>query len=248
MKLAFSRPTSTIEEQEILFKHYQAVGYDGLQLKHSQYAPYIGSPEIFLEAWGNPKGVASALIAGGSLDEENQQHLRKLFTFAEKAGSEIIVFCHSLPRKGVTADDIRAYAGILSELGKEAGQKGVKLSLHQHYDNPVMYKEDIDVFFSSVKDDAVGLTVDTAHLVKSGITDVADIIHTFHSVIDNFHLKDFADGDWKVLGKGDIDFQPILQAIRDIGYNGWISADEESGDGIIEGLQECYRFMVEGLG
>lgn len=247
MKLAFSRPTSNLQEQKLLFSSYQSAGYDGLQLKSSQYAPYIEKPGLFLEEWEGPKGLASALIAGGTLDEDNQMQLRKLYSFAEQVGTDIIVFCHLLPRQGITSENIRSYAKTLSELGKEAEQHGLKLSLHHHYNNPVMYKEDMKIFFNEIKEDLVGLTVDTAHLVKSGITDIKDIIQSFSQFIDNFHLKDFGDGDWKVLGKGKIDFQPIFEAIHDIQYKGWISADEESGDGIIEGLNECYEFMVQGL-
>jgi sugar phosphate isomerase/epimerase len=121
------------------------------------------------------------------------------------------------------------------------------LSLHHHFDQPVMHREDFDVFFERIKAREVGLTIDTAHLAKSGITDAAEVITSFGPFIDNFHLKDFAGGEWRVLGEGVIDFAPIFGAIGDIRYSGWISADEESGGGIIEGMRACLTFMREGL-
>lgn len=96
---------------------------------------------------------------------------------------------HGIPRAEVGQDDIRRYADVLSDLGLEAQQQGIKLSLHHHYDQPVMYRDDFDIFFDQVKDKSVGLTVDTAHLVKSGIEDVAEVIRSFGHVIDNFHLN-----------------------------------------------------------
>ncbi|QYR22508.1 sugar phosphate isomerase/epimerase [Paenibacillus sp. sptzw28] len=247
IKLAFSRPTSISEEQTLLFEQYRTTGYDGLQLKWGQYSPYLNEPERFKEQWGHLSGVGSALIAGGSLDETNVELLRSIYRFAAGIGTEMIVFCHGIARADVTADDIRRYADVLSELGLEAQQHGIKLSLHHHHNNPVMYREDFDIFYDRAKQGAVGLTVDTAHLVKSGVEDVAEIIRSFRPVIDNFHLKDFEQGEWKVLGHGAIPFDPIFQAIRDIGYSGWVSADEESGSGVLEGMQDCYAYMRNGL-
>ncbi|ULL16733.1 sugar phosphate isomerase/epimerase [Paenibacillus sp. H1-7] len=248
IKLAFSRPTASIEEQTLLIRNYGAAGYDGLQLKGGQYAAYLEQPEVFKEMWGNPSGLGSALITGGRLDASGIDQLRSIFRFASKIGTERIVYCHGLSRAAVTADDIRRYADILSELGLESQQQyGVKLSLHHHYDNPVMHREDLDVFFEQARDQSVGLTVDTAHLVKSGIHDVAEVIRSFGHIIDNFHLKDFEQGEWRVLGQGAIDFSPIFEAINNIGYNGWISADEESGGEVMEGMQACCAFIRNGL-
>lgn len=249
IQYAFSRPTATPDEEQALITNYLDVGYDGLQLKWSQYTPYLDNPKQFIERWGQPQGIGSALITGGSLmDEDSQQQLRKLYSFAKSIGSEIIVYCHGVSRNSVTHEDIKRFAKVFEQFGKEAEQKGLRLSLHHHYDQPLMYREDFDIFFDQLKDNsAVGLTVDTAHLVKSGIHDIADVIRSFGGFIDNFHMKDFSNGDYKILGYGEIDFDPVFQAIRDIRYKGWVSADEESGGEMIEGMRECLSFMKKGL-
>ncbi len=204
VKFAFSRPTATDEERNRLFTGYRPAGYEGLQLKSGQYAPYLKEPERFLEEWGHLDGVGSALITGGSLNEQGIDELRERFHFGRMIGSELIVFCHGVSRSKVTAEDIRKFADILSELGQEAQQHGLKLSLHHHYDQPVMYREDFDIFFDRVREGTVGLTIDTAHLVKSGLADCAELIRSFKSVIDNYHMKDFANGEWQILGRGKI--------------------------------------------
>ncbi|WP_274649242.1 sugar phosphate isomerase/epimerase family protein [Paenibacillus humicola] len=246
IKLAFSKPTKSPEEQTELFGSYRSFGYEGLQLKYNQFMPYLEEPERFMEQWGHLEGAGSGLILGGKLDEEGRAVLRRLFAFAKGIGTERIVFCHLVAREGLTGEDIAGYARILSRLGKEAREQGLRLSLHHHYDQPVMHREDFDIFFGHVEEESVGLTVDTAHLVKSGISDIAEIIRSFRHVIDNFHLKDYANGDWMVLGRGGIPFDPVFRSIREIGYSGWISADEESGGGIAEGLKDCYAFITNG--
>jgi len=244
MKLAFSKPTSHEERQE-LFTHFRAAGYEGLQLKHGQYAEYIDAPERFIEQWkGEAAALASGLIAGGNLDDAGIASLRKLFRFARVVGTERIIFCHSQPRAGLTNADIQRFAHILSELGKEAQQYGTALSLHHHYNQPVMHRLDFAVFFEAVENDAVKLTVDTAHLVKSGIDDIAGILLDYRHVIDNIHMKDIANGEFKVLGQGTIDFVPIFSALQEIGYDGWLCADEESGSDLNGAMEACARFLA----
>jgi sugar phosphate isomerase/epimerase len=50
-----------------------------------------------------------------------------------------------------------------------------------------------------------------------------------------------------VLGDGEIDFGPVFQAIHDIGYDGWVSCDEESGSELRGALEQCYGVLAQGL-
>lgn len=247
MKLAFSAPDRGPEERRALLTGYRAAGFDGLQLKRRQYDEFLPDPERFLAEWGHEAGVASGLITGGDLGEDAIADLRRVIRFAAIAGSERIVYCHGLPRAAVTDDDIRRFAGLLSELGAEALGAGVQLSLHHHYDQPVMRRADLDLFFAHTVDRSVTLTIDTAHLVKSGVTDIPGVIRDFAPFIDNFHVKDIADQVFVPLGDGSIDFGPVFAAVVDVGYDGWLCADEESGAAIGDAMGASYRFFAASL-
>lgn len=247
MRLAFSAPDRGPDERSELLHGYRAVGFDGLQLKRRQYQEYLDDPERFLKEWEQHPGVASGLITGGDLGEGAIADLRQVIGFAAAVGGERIVYCHGVPRASVAADDIRRFSHILADLGEGARAQGVQLSLHHHFDQPVMYRPDFDVFFAGITDRQVTLTVDTAHLVKSGVTDVDGVIRDFAPFIDNFHVKDIADGAFAPLGQGGIDFGPIFAAIREIGYDGWLCADEESGAAIVEAMGASYRFFAASL-
>jgi inosose dehydratase len=249
MKIAFSKPTRDEQERALLFSHFRSSGYGGLQLKAGQYQQDLARPEHFVEQWGtDARDIASGLIAGGRLDSAGIARLRMLFAFAGALGSERVIFYHDLPRQEVSQADIKSFAKILSELGKEAQQHGVALSLHHHYNQPVMYLEDFATFFEAVSDQSVELTVDTAHLVKSGIDDIAGVIRDYRQVIDNIHVKDIANGEFEVLGRGTIDFEPVFSALREIGYKQWLCADEESGNDLLSSLQECAQFLLTKTG
>src|SRR5579859_1164628 len=162
MKLAFSKPTRNADEQHNLFSRFHSFGFEGLQLKQSQYWGDVDHPERFIEQWGqDAPAIASGLIMQGLLDEAGIASLRRVFTFAQAVGSERIIFCHCQPRQGLSRADIKSFAHLLSDRGKQARQHATSLSLHHHYNQPVMYREDFEVFFASVDDQSLGLTVDT---------------------------------------------------------------------------------------
>ena len=245
MKIAFSKPTPDRAGQRALFEEFRPAGYAGLQLKGGQYASYLGDPAGFTATWGDTPGLTSALITMGTLDEQGVARLRQIVAFGAATGSERVVFCHDHPRDGVTHADLRSFARTLSAVGRETAEQGVALSLHHHYQQPVMHYEDFGIFFSAA--DHVGLTVDTAHLVKSGVTDVPALIRDFAPVIDNLHLKDYADGQWRLLGQGTLDFKAILTALTDINYQGWLCVDEESAAPLEEGLKVSRSYLRDTL-
>lgn len=119
------------------------------------------------------------------------------------------------------------------------------LSLHHHYDNPVMHRRDFDVFFDAADHDAIGLTIDTAHLAKSGVDDIAGLVVDFASVIDNFHLKDFADGEFRLLGEGTLDLDKLFVTLHTIGYNGWLCVDEETNANLLDAMNLSIQYVHE---
>ena len=244
MRLAFSQSTSDVGT---LFGEFKTVGYDGLQLKGGQYEPYLNEPKRFLDEYGDRPGAASGLIVSWFENDAQTEHLKKVFAFGAAVGTQLVAICHNVPRDGLTSTEIKSFAKSLSAVGREAKDSGLRLTLHHHYGQPVMHREDFSIFFDAVEGQAVGLTIDTAHVAKSGINDFAELIRSMQSVIDNFHMKDLTDGKFKVLGEGQIDFAPIFAAIRDIGYDGWMSADEESGADVISAMKQCYQFLSDGI-
>jgi inosose dehydratase len=243
--LAFSTPTHSLEEQRELFRGYRAAGFGGLQLKASQYLPFLHAPAQFQEEWGMENGAASGLICGNALDAEGCTALRRIVAFASAIGSERVIFCHGLSRQGLTRNDISGFADLLSELGAQAQSQGVALSLHHHYDQPVMTRDDLREFFDIARPGTIGLTLDTAHLVKSGVLDVPSIIREFGASIDNVHVKDFSHRQFVPLGQGEIQFAPIFAALQEIGYAGWLCADEESGVSVTVGLRDSAAFFAK---
>ena len=244
MKIAFSKPTRNDEQQRELIATFRDCGYEGLQLKLGQYRAYIEDPPGIFADHPQLHGAISGVIVGVRADDEAAvAQLRKVTRFANRVAADLIVV---VPGGG--RDDIPGIAGQFAELAKEAADTGARLTLHNHADSPIMLPDDFEVFYEQGADTPYGFTVDTAHLVKSGVPDIQGVIRAFAPSIDNFHIKDIAAGEWAVLGDGEIDFDPVFRAIRDIGYDGWVSCDEESGSELRGAMTQCYRVLADGLG
>jgi len=89
----------------------------------------------------------------------------------------------------------------------------------------------------------LGLTVDTAHLARSGVEDLPGFIDAFGPFIDNLHLKDYADDDWRIVGQGDLDLVGVLDALDRAGYDGWLCIDEESSASLADGFRESREWL-----
>ncbi|GAA2089911.1 hypothetical protein GCM10009840_30930 [Pseudolysinimonas kribbensis] len=239
-RIAFSKPTRTDADTEALLGGFRAAGYDGLQLKMNQFTPWLDDAGAFRARYPEP-GVASAVIFFDVPDAAGEERLARVIEFAGAVGSERVVYCQNRTHEGVDRALLEAYATSLSGHGRRARELGVALSLHHHFDQPVMTPDDVRAFFGAVQtadgSPLVGLTVDTAHLAKSGVEDIPGFIAEFAGVIDNIHLKDYADGQWRLFGQGDLDLVGILSALRDVGYPGWICVDEESSASLEDGLR-----------
>ena len=247
MRRAFSKPTPDDQTFQALMTDFRASGYEGLQLKMGQFVPYLEDPDGYLTRWGADKGRASALIYFDTIDGPGAEKLAATTRFAAAVGSERVVFCHNHGRDGVTVDDLRGFARTISGFGADAAARGVALSLHHHFDQPVMHPADVETFFGAVEPGTVHLTVDTAHLAKSGVTDIPGFLRDYAELIDNIHFKDYADGQWRLLGQGDLDLTGILAALVETGYDGWLCVDEESSADLRTGLTVSRDWLDEHL-
>ncbi|HEV2634057.1 MAG TPA: myo-inosose-2 dehydratase [Actinocrinis sp.] len=135
----------------------------------------------------------------------------------------------------------------LEELGKIANSAGMKLSYHHHMGTGVMTRPDIDRLMASTDPNLVHLLLDTGHAAFAG-DDPLDLARTYADRIGHVHLKNvryeyvsqvrelglsFQEGVelgvFTVPGDstGGIDFRPILEALADGDYRGWLVVEAE---------------------
>jgi sugar phosphate isomerase/epimerase len=131
---------------------------------------------------------------------------------------------------GAAADDAppAVHLGRLVEgcrrLCDAAARRGVRLAFEPE---PGMF---IDTMarFAELRDrvahPAFGLTIDVGHLHCQGETPIAEHLERWRDLLGNVHIEDMRRGvhDHLMFGEGEIDFGPVLRALREIGYAGGV--------------------------
>ena len=140
--------------------------------------------------------------------------------------------------------DVAAYGRRLTALAEHCAGEGVPLTFHHHMGTAVETEAELDAVMNATGE-AVGLLLDTGHLVFAG-GDNAAVIAKHGKRINHFHTKDiradvlagidrnaesFLDcvlkGVFTVPSDGMIDYDDIMKRLFDVGYEGWVIIEAE---------------------
>jgi len=132
----------------------------------------------------------------------------------------------------------------LAVVAAHVGAHGLKFAYHFHLGTVVERQDDLERFIA-VTPDQVGFVVDTGHAALAGV-DAEALIRRHPARIAHVHAKDvrrnvFEDGQanrrsflervvagiFTAPGDGDLDFAPVMRALVDIRYAGWIVVEAE---------------------
>lgn len=141
-------------------------------------------------------------------------------------------------------DEMKAYAGKVTQFGEWCAAQGMPLSYHHHMAAVVETETELDAFMNH-SGAGIPLLLDAGHLAFAG-GDVLRAIDNHHARINHVHVKDvrmdvidkldrskqsFLDavalGAFTVPGDGSLDFGAIVQKFADYGYEGWFVVEAE---------------------
>ena len=234
---------------------------DNIDARHQSILP----PDIWGD--GDPAGVQKR-AAQGVIDAAKAAKKLGVDVVNGFTGSSIWHYLYSFPP--VTADMIDAgyadfakrFTPILDAFKKE----GIKFGLEVHPTEIAFDIASAERAVEAVKGhECFGFNYDPSHLGYQGV-DYVKFIRTFGSRIFHTHMKDvwwghgdgtvgvfgghteFADPrrfwDFRSLGHGDIDFEEIIVALNDIGYQGPLSVEwEDSRMDREHGAKEACEFV-----
>lgn len=115
----------------------------------------------------------------------------------------------------------------LEETLAYAAQQGVAIGFEPE---PGMLVDSMDRFeqlLGRIDDDDLRLTLDVGHLHCQRETPIAEQIRRWAPRLVNVHIEDMRAGTHQHLmfGEGEIDFPPVLQALRECGYTGGVHVE-----------------------
>jgi sugar phosphate isomerase/epimerase len=97
-----------------------------------------------------------------------------------------------------------------------------------------------------VKLDFFRLTIDIGHLHCQGEVPIADHLRRWAGLLANVHIEDMRAGvhEHLMFGEGEIDFSPVIAALREIEYDGLVGVElSRHADRGPAAAEQAYRFM-----
>lgn len=147
-------------------------------------------------------------------------------------------------RPALAAKDWAEFGHKLTAVAEHLAERGVHMAFHHHMGTVVETEAEIDRLIENTGK-AVGLLLDTGHLVYSG-GDARAVATRHAGRINHIHCKDIrkpvltrakaadlsfldavVDGVFTVPGDGFIDYPSILAVLESNGYEGWLVVEAE---------------------
>jgi sugar phosphate isomerase/epimerase len=102
-------------------------------------------------------------------------------------------------------------------------------------------------FMKGINSDHVRLNFDIGHFYCVG-EDPAELVHELSDYTEHFHLADIASTrvhNHLIPGKGSIDFRSVLDAIDDIGYNGFVTVElYPYQENPVQAASEAFNYLL----
>jgi inosose dehydratase len=196
--------------------------------------------------------VAQTYFASAGMRERTLRDLQWDLEFAGALGAEQLVvteLTHAVHRRPVALRankpvfDEAAWTMLLAgldELGELAAAEGMRICYRHRMGTGVQTRAEIEHLLAGTDPGRVRLALDTGHLVWSG-DDPLELVRDHPGRIGHVLLKDLRpdvltwchqedpsfrdavlEGVFTVPGDGMIDFRPLLRALDDTGYTGWL--------------------------
>jgi inosose dehydratase len=210
-----------------------ANGYEYIEIFDGNLLAYEGKEDVFKNLLAANKVSLLAVYSAANFiyDEilnEELFRIKKAAAFAKKFGASQLVLGGGATRfDGIKETDYKKLALALDKVCALADELKMTASYHPHMGSLVQSPEQLDKVMPHTR---INLCPDTGHVVLGGGDPLA-VVKKYTDRIKYIHLKDVTkDGMFCPLGKGGIDFPPLVAALkgRDVLYA--IECDGWNGD------------------
>ncbi len=155
-------------------------------------------------------------------------HTKRCLTLAKELGAPCVTTEPGGPLEGRKwSDCLKLFVEMLKPVVEHAEKEGVPLLIEPEPDLLIETADQYLEFTRHIQSPMLGLNFDIGHFycVKD---DPASTVHKLAKLIHHVHLEDIAATrihHHLIPGEGVIDFKSTLQALKDIGYNGWVTIE-----------------------
>jgi inosose dehydratase len=252
-----------------------SLGFRACETFTGQALEYEGRLDEFRELLAVSGLRLSALYGGGRFSDPARRaevvaYNIRVARFLAALGVDRIVFGPAGPRTpgGTPDEELRQAARTIDEAARACCDLGVLACVHPHLDTEIEAERDIDAIMDLTDPRYVYFCPDTAHVTAAGM-DAAAVIRRYGDRMRYMHIKDLragvveerkgerpaaATGTERLpifceLGRGVIDYGPIMSALQEVGYQDWITVEIDSSTSTpLESLRICRDYLQDRLG
>ena len=212
-----------------------AVGYEGTEVFDGNLAALADRPQPFLDALAESGVELVSVYSGANFVyadalQDEMARLRRACELAQQFGaSRLVVGGGARRATGTPAKDYDRLGSALDQVTDLASEHGLEASYHPHLSTIVESPDELDRLMARTR---IGFCPDTAHLAAGG-GDPAALIRKYPERLKHVHLKDIdlATTTFVPLGRGDLDFDDIVSAVVEAGYDSWLVVELDATDG-----------------
>jgi len=182
-------------------------------------------------------------------------HTKRALSLAKELGAKCITTEPGGPLEGRTwAEGLKLFVEMLKPVVEHAEKEQVLLLVEPEPDLLIETADQYLEFASKISSPYLGLNFDIGHsyCVKD---DPADTVRRLAALIRHVHLEDIAATrvhHHMIPGEGAIDFGAALSALKEVGYDGWVTIElytcHENPDSAASIARERVLKIADGVG
>ncbi len=173
--------------------------------------------------------------------------LRNAVDIARELGSDAVSFWSGAPVDFAPAEVLmHRLVESCKRLCEHAADRQVPLAFEPE---PGMFIDTMARFtdlHEQLKHPSLGLTLDIGHLHCQGEVPIAYHLRRWQSLLRNVHIEDMRRGvhDHLMFGEGEIDFEPVVRTLEEIGYRGGIHVElSRHSHDAVESARQALAFL-----
>jgi inosose dehydratase len=241
----------TFGDMERAIREIGEAGYAGVELFDGNLLDYEDRCDELRNALKQSGIVLVAAYSGANfifgdiLGEELARVERAAAAAAELGAEHLVVGGGAKRAKGREPDDFKRLGAALDKVVDIAGKAGLTAHYHPHLSTIVEGPEEVREIFRYT---AINFCPDTAHLAAAG-GDSAAQIRAFRDRISYVHLKGWQREPFAFtpLDRGDLDMKPILDALSETGFAGWITNELDAWPDPKAGAEASLRYLRQNM-
>ncbi|HSH11683.1 MAG TPA: sugar phosphate isomerase/epimerase [Ilumatobacter sp.] len=228
-----------------------AEGYQGVEMFDGNVNDYAEAPDE-LRRLLDANGVDLVSVYTGAnfiYDEILPDELTRTERAADLAaqfGAEALVVGGGAQRAGgIRPGDYDRLGSALDRVCDIAEERGLHACYHPHLTTIVENPDQLELLMERSR---IGFCPDTAHL-QAGGGDPAALIRKYPDRVRHIHLKDLVTEplSFQPLGHGVVDFDDVMAAIREIGFDRWLIVELDAYDGDPREAARISKQALDGL-